>query len=156
MGLTLAVTGSFGHAEAEFAGERITITYKKTTSAERGTIETLVQKAVKKGMKLYHEEKEKTLSKVKKAITGKKEELALKPLENILDVLMDKKGCVVLEGEKSVVESLALETVEEEVKAKRIVSEAQEDGTWKVLTIGEFKMGEKKKAVTSHAVPVGG
>jgi sorbitol-specific phosphotransferase system component IIA len=142
MNLTLAVTGAFGHAEAEFVGDRIVITYKATTPGERGTISTLVEKAQKKGMTLH---------------TGKNGEVK-KALGNIVDVLLDKKGQVILTGEKAVVEQLALETVEEEVKSKRVVSEAQEDGTWKVVKIGEFKAkeGEKKQAVTSHAPAVGG
>lgn len=140
MELMLAVTGHFGHAKAEFMQDTIVITYKKTTPGERGTIEMLVEKAVKKGMSLH---------------TGKNGEVQ-KPLERILDVLMDKKGQVILKGENSAVESLALETVEEEIKSNRIVSEAQEDGTWKVLEIGEFKAEDKKKSVTSHAPALGG
>lgn len=162
MNLTLAVTGAFGHAEAEFAGDKITITYKKTTPEERGTIAQLVEKAKKKGMTLSTVAKggvlKEFVEKAKEAVGIEKQEKPTKPVGELLDVLMAKKGQLVLQGEKQMVEQLALETIEEEVKSKRIVSEAQDDGTWKVITIGEFKAkeGEKKQAVTSHAPAVGG
>lgn len=159
MNLTLAVTGAFGHAEAEFAGDRITVTYKKTTPGERGTIAQLVEKAKKKGMTLHTVEKGGKLSdlveKAKEAVGIEKKEKDTKPVGDLMDVLMEKKGQIVLMGDKQMVESLALETVEEEVKSKRVVSEAQDDGTWKVINIGEFKVKDKKQAVASTA-PVGG
>jgi hypothetical protein len=163
MNLTLAVTGAFGHAEAEFAGDGITITYKRTTPGERGTIAQLVEKAKKKGMTLHTVEKSGKISalveKAKEVVGIEKEEKekATKLVGDLMDVLMEKKGQIVLKGDKQTVESLALETVEEEVKSKRVVSEAQDDGTWKVIKIGEFKAkeGDKKQAVASHA-PVGG
>lgn len=159
MNLTLAVTGAFGHAEAEFADDRITITYKKTTPGERGTIAQLVEKAKKKGMTLHTVEKGGKLAqivdKAKEAVGIEKGEKKTKPIADLMDVLMEKKGQIVLKGDRQTVESLALETVEEEVKSKRVVSEAQDDGTWKVINIGEFKVKEKKQAVASHA-PVGG
>lgn len=160
MNLTLAVTGAFGHAEAEFAGDRIKITYKKTTPGERGTIAQLVERATKKGMTLHTVDEGGVLTalveKAKEVVGIESEEKKTKPIGELMDVLMMKKGEIVLQGDKQMVEQLALETVEEEVKMKRVVSEAQEDGTWKVITIGEFKAKEdKKQAVASHA-PVGG
>lgn len=160
--MTLAVTGAFGHAEAEFAGDKIVITYKKTTDKERGTIATLVERAKKKGMTLSVQEKggpiAKIVDKAKEKMGIEKTKEAEKPVDELMDVLMAKKGQLILSGDKTMVEQLALETIEEEVKSKRVVSEAQEDGTWKVITIGEFKPAkeaDKKQAVTSHA-PVGG
>lgn len=141
MNLTLAVTGVDGHAEAIFTSDKIVLTFKKTTPKERGTIESLVEKSLKKGLKLFY---------------GKNGD-ADKPMENIMDVLMKKKAQVILTGDSKVIEALALEAVEEEVKARRVVMEAREDGTWKVVKIGDFKPAEegKKKVVTSTA-PVGG
>lgn len=138
MNLTLALTGPSGHAEAQFFGHRILITYQVTTERERGTVSLLVEKALKKGMKLYR---------------GKDGEIG-KPLEKLVDVILDKRGQVILEGEKKDVEQLALEALEEEVKNGRIISEAQEDGTWKVIKIGEFKAkeGEKQKVVSHEPV----
>jgi len=167
MNLTLTEAGVFGHAEAEFAGERITITYKKTTPEERGMIAQLVEKAKKKGMTLHTVEEDgalKALVEKAKEVIGvekedKEKEKETKPVSDLMDILMEKKGKVVLKGSHQMVESLALETVEEEVKNKnRVVSEAQEDGTWKVITIGEFKAKEedKKQAVNSHAKVGGG
>lgn len=165
MNLTLTEAGVFGHAEAEFAGERITITYKKTTPEERGMIAQLVEKAKKKGMTLHTVAEDGALKalveKAKEVIGVEKddEEKETKPVSDLMDILMEKKGKVVLKGSHQMVESLALETVEEEVKNKnRVVSEAQEDGTWKVITIGEFKAKEedKKQAVNSHAKVGGG
>jgi hypothetical protein len=160
MDLKLVVTGAFGHAEAEFAGDKIKITYKKTTPGERGTIAQLVERAKKKGMTLHTVDEGGVLTalveKAKEVVGIESEEKKTKPVGDLMDVLMEKKGEIVLQGEKQMVEQLALETVEEEVKMKRVVSEAQEDGTWKVITIGEFKAKEdKKQAVSSHA-PVGG
>lgn len=164
MNLTLAATGVFGHAEAEFAGDKIVITYKKTTDKERGTIAQLVERAKKKGMVLSVQEKAGPIAKI---VDKAKETMGIekaegeevpKPVEDLMDVLMAKKGKLILSGDKTMVEQLALETVEEEIKHKRVVSEAQEDGSWKVITIGEFKPAkdpEKKQAVTSHA-PIGG
>lgn len=163
MNLTLVATGVYGHAEAEFAGDRIKITYKKTTPGERGTIAQLVERAKKKGMTLHTVEKGgalKALVEKAKEVVGieKEAQEKTKPVNELMDVLMEKKGQIVLQGEKLMVEQIALETVEEEIKMKRVVSEAQEDGTWKVINIGEFKAAkeaEKKQAVSSHA-PVGG
>lgn len=165
MNLILTETGVFGHAEAEFAGERITITYKKTTPEERGMIAQLVERAKKKGMTLHTIDEGGALTAlVEKAkevigVEKKDEEETTKPVGDLMDILMEKKGKVVLKGDRQMVQSLALETVEEEVKNKnRVVSEAQEDGTWKVITIGEFKAKEedKKQAVNSHAKVGGG
>lgn len=166
MNLTLTEAGVFGHAEAEFAGERITITYKKTTPEERGMIAQLVERAKKKGMTLHTVDEGGALTalveKAKEVIGVEKsdEEKPTKPVSELMDILMEKKGKVVLKGDIEMVQSLALETVEEEVKNKnRVVSEAQEDGTWKVITIGEFKPSkdpEKKQAVNSHAKVGGG
>lgn len=165
MNLTLTETGVFGHAEAEFAGDRIVVTYKKTTPGERGMIAQLVERATKKGMTLHAMDEGGALTslveKAKEAIGIEKsdEEKPTKPVGDLMDVLMEKKGKIVLKGEAQMVQSLALETVEEEVKNKnRVVSEAQEDGTWKVITIGEFKPKEeeKKQAVNSHAKVGGG
>jgi hypothetical protein len=141
MDLKLAITGVDGHAEADFTSDKIVLTFKKTTPSERGTIESLVEKGLKKGLKLFH---------------GKNGE-AGKPMERIMDVLMKNKAQVVLTGDEKVIEALALEAVEEEVKARRLVMEAREDGTWKVVKVGDFKAKEegKKKVVTSTA-PVGG
>lgn len=163
MNLTLTETGVFGHAEAEFAGDRIKITYKKTTPGERGMISQLVERAKTKGMTLHTVDKGGALTAIvekAKEVVGieKSEEEKTKPIGDLMDVLMEKKGQIVLQGDAQMVESLALETVEEEVKSKkRVVSEAQDDGTWKVITIGEFKPkeGDQKQAVTSHA-PIGG
>lgn len=165
MNLTLTETGVYGHAEAEFAGERITITYKKTTPEERGMIAQLVEQAKKKGMTLHTIDEGGTLTalveKAKEAIGVEKseEEKPTKPVGDLMDILMEKKGKVVLKGDAQMVQSLALETVEEEVKNKnRVVSEAQEDGTWKVITIGEFKPkeDEKKKQAVNSTAKVGG
>lgn len=140
MDLTLAVTGVDGHAEAEFTTDKIVLTYKKTTPSERGSMDKLVEKALKKGLKLH---------------LGKNGN-AEKPIEKFMDVLMKKKGQVVLTGDAKAIESLALEAVEEEIKLRRVVMQAREDGTWKVVKVGDFKPeAEKKQAVTSHA-PVGG
>ena len=140
LNMTFAVTGVEGHAEAEFTSDKIVLTFKKTTPSERGTIEKLVEKGLKKGLKLFY---------------GKNGD-AGKPMERILDVLMKSKAQVVLTGDAKVIEELALAAVEEEVKARRVVMEAREDGTWKVVKVGDFKPKEgKKQVVTSHA-PVGG
>lgn len=141
MNLTFAVTGVDGHAEADFTADKIVLTFKKTTPSERGTIEKLVEKGLKKGLKLFH---------------GKNGD-AGKPMDRIMDVLMKSKAQVVLTGDEKVIEELALEAVEEEVKSRRLVMEAREDGTWKVVKVGDFKpkADGKKQAVTSHA-PVGG
>jgi hypothetical protein len=165
MNLTLTETGVYGHAEAEFAGDRITITYKKTTPEERGMIAQLVERAKKKGMTVNTIDKVGTLTalvdKAKEVIGVEKseEEKPTKPVGDLMDILMEKKGKVVLKGDAQMVQSLALETVEEEVKnTNRIVSEAQEDGRWKVIKIGEFKpkRDDKKQAVNSHAKVGGG
>lgn len=140
MNLTLALTGPSGHAEAQFFGDRILITYRDTTDKERGTVSILIEKAMKRGMKLH---------------LGKDGEVG-KPVEKIHDVIMDKRGQVILLGEKKDVEQLALEALEEEVKNGRIISEAQEDGTWKVIKIGEFKAKEEKQKVVSHEPVRGG
>lgn len=142
MNLMLAVTGKDGHAQADFTSDKIVLTFKKTTPAERGTIETLVEKALKKGLKLFH---------------GKNGETT-KPMKDIHDVLLDRKAQAILTGDAKVIEELALEAVEEEVKLRRVVMEAREDGTWKVVKIGEFKPKEegKKQVVTSHAIVGGG
>lgn len=163
MNLTLTETGVFGHAEAEFADDRIKITYKKTTPGERGMIAQLVEKAKKKGMTLHKSNHGGALTAIvekAKEVVGIEtdEEKKTQPIADLMDILMEKNGQVVLKGDKQMVESLALETVEEEVKnKKRVVSEAQEDGTWKVITIGEFKTkkDDKKQAVNSTA-PIGG
>lgn len=145
MDLTLAITGVDGHAEAEFTSDKIVLTYKKTTPGERGSMDKLVEKALKKGLKLHH---------------GKNGN-ADKPLDKFMDVLMNRKGQVVLTGDEKVIEALALESVEEEVKQRRVVMQAREDGTWKVIKLGDLKPEvdkdgkEKKKLVTSTA-PVGG
>ncbi len=145
MDLTLAITGVDGHAEAEFTSDKIVLTYKKTTPGERGSMDKLVEKALKKGLKLHH---------------GKNGN-ADKPLDKFMDVLMNRKGQVVLTGDEKVIEALALESVEEEVKQRRVVMQAREDGTWKVVKLGDLKPEvdkdgkEKKKLVTSTA-PVGG
>lgn len=141
MNLTLAITGVDGHAEADFTSDKIVLTFKKTTPSERGTIQTLVEKGLKKGLKLFY---------------GKNGE-AGKPLEKILDVLLARKAQVVLTGDEKVIEELALEAVEEEVKSRRVVMQAREDGTWAVVKVGDFKPEKdgKKQAVTSTA-PVGG
>lgn len=141
MNLTFAVTGVEGHAEADFTSEKIVLTFKKTTPSERGTIEKLVEKGLKKGLKLHY------------GASGE----AGKPMERILDVLMKKKAQVVMTGDAKVIETLALEAVEEEVKARRLVMEAREDGTWKVVKVGDFKPKEKgKKQVVTSTAPVGG
>jgi glycosyltransferase A (GT-A) superfamily protein (DUF2064 family) len=142
MNLTFAVTGIDGHAEADFTADKIVLTFKKTTPSERGTIEKLVEKGLKKGLKLFY---------------GKNGD-AGKPMDRIMDVLMKNKAQVVLTGDAKVIEELALEAVEEEVKSRRLVMEAREDGTWKVIKVGDFKAKAdgKKQAVTSHAPVVGG
>jgi len=144
MNLTLAITGVEGHAEAEFTTDKIVLTYKKTTPSERGSMDKLVEKGLKKGLKLF---------------IGKSGNPD-KPLEKFLDVLMNKKGQVVLTGDEHVIEGLALEAVEEEVKQRRVVMQAREDGTWKVVKLGDIKPEpekdkDKKRVVTSTA-PVGG
>lgn len=161
MNLSLAVTGAFGHAEAEFAGDQIVITYKKTTDKERGTIAMLVEKAKKKGMKLSVPKQgaiSKIVEKAKDVVGIEKAEEKDAKKDDLTEALMAKKGKITLSGTKQAVEQLALETIEEEVKSNRVVSEAQEDGTWKVIKIGEFKAkeGDKKQAVTSHAPVLGG
>jgi ABC-type uncharacterized transport system substrate-binding protein len=136
----LAITGVDGHAEAEFTSDKIVLTFKKTTPSERGSMDKLVEKAKKKGLKLH---------------VGKNGNVD-KPLEKFMDLLMSKKGQVILTGDEKVIEALALEAVEEEVKQRRVVMQAREDGTWKVVKVGDFKPeGDKKKVVTSTA-PVGG
>ena len=140
MNLTLAVTGVDGHAEADFTADKIVLTFKKTTPSERGTIEKLVEKGQKKGLKLFY---------------GKSGE-ADKPLDRLLDVLMKKKAQVVLTGDAKIIEELALEAVEEEVKSRRLVMEAREDGTWKVVKVGDFKPKEGKKQAVTSTAPVGG
>lgn len=140
MNLMLAITGVDGHAEAEFTSDKIVLTYKKTTPSERGSMDKLVEKALKKGLKLH---------------IGKNGN-ADKPLERLMDVLMKKKGQVVLTGEAKAIESLALEAVEEEVKMRRVVMQAREDGTWKVIKVGDFKPAQEKKQAVTSTAPVGG
>lgn len=119
-------------------------------------ISTLVEKATKAGLKLYR---------------AKKGEPGV-ALEKVVDVIMDAKGEIALVGTKEQVEDIAFDLVDEEIRNNRIVAEAQEDGSWKVLRLGEFKKNveatkelvpagtpeepEKKRAVSSHEKVGGG
>ncbi len=77
-------------------------------------------------------------------------------LKKLPGTFRGRKGEIVLKGEVKKVKLFAQEMIEGELKDNRIVMEAQDDGTWKMLKSGEFKAepGKKKKVVSS--VPAGG
>lgn len=128
--LTLSLMGPSGHTVVVFDGGKALVNFQKTSPGERGMIATLVEKAQKLGLKLHR---------AKKGEAGD-------PLEALTDVLMDAKGEIALVGTSEAVEDLAFEMVAEEIRGNRVVSEAQPDGTWKVLKMGDWKRGEKKGA----------
>lgn len=138
--LTLNATGIGGHTEVTFEDETVLVKYHKTSPSERGMIETLIEKGQKLGLKLHQ---------AKKGVVGAK-------LDDIVTVILDKKGEVALTGDKKMVEDLAVQAVEKEIKDGRLVMEAREDGSWKILHAGEFKKKGKKQAVASHSAPGGG
>jgi hypothetical protein len=142
MDLSLAITGPGGHTEVLFEDDKVVVKFKNTSPAERGAIEQLVEKGRKIGLVLHR---------------SKKEE-ATKPFDDIKEVVMDKKGEIALKGKAEDVEKLAVALIEKEIKDGRVVAEAQEDGQWKILEDAKlFKpRKDKKQALTSTKVPVGG
>ena len=156
MNLTIAASGPGGHTVVTCDGTKILVNFHKTSPKERGMIETLVEKAKAAGL---------TLHRSKKGEAGD-------VLPKIHDVLMDSKNEIVLLGTKDQVEEIAFDLVDQEIRNNRVVAEAQEDGSWKVLRLGEFKKNveaskelvpagaveepEKKRAVSSHEKVGGG
>lgn len=157
MNLTLTASGPGGHTVVTFDGSEIRINFHKTSPKERGMIETLVEKALGGGLKLHRSK------------SGKPGDA----LGRILDVLLESKGEVMLLGTQAQVDELAVGLVEEQIRSNRVVAEAQEDGSWKVLRLGDFKAeakvketekgapapdveADKKRAVSSHEKVVGG
>lgn len=139
-GLTFSAMGIGGHTVVTFEKDVILVKYHKTSPSERGMIEQFVEKALAKGLKLHRS---------KKGEAGE-------PLDAIVDVIMDPKGEVALKGPKEAVDELAVAVVEKEIKDGRLVMEAQEDGTWKILHLGDFKKKDKEQEVVSQSKAGGG
>ena len=123
MNLTFAASGPGGHTVVTCEGTKVLVNYHKTDPKERGMIEKLVEKGLGLGLVLHHS---------RKGVVGE-------ALKNVVEVLMDAKGEIALVGTKEAVEELAYDVVEAEIRNNRVVAEAQEDGSWKVLRLGDFK-----------------
>jgi len=141
MNLEFSATGPSGHVQAEFDEDTIEMEFSKTTPSERGLMDLMIEKAKAEGMTVHSVSKDGDL----KAITD----------EKILGKIMENKGKVALVGTKETVAKLAKAYIDKEIQGGRVVMEAMEDGSWKVLKIGEFEAKDKPQKVKS-AAPVGG
>jgi hypothetical protein len=141
MKLDFSATGPSGHVQADFENDTIEMEFSKTTPSERGLIDTMIEKAKSEGMSVH------TVSK----------DGELKPLtdEKILGKIFESKGKIALVGTKEAVIKLAKIHIDKEIQGGRLVMEGAEDGSWKVLKIGEFEAKDKPQKVKSTA-PVGG
>lgn len=142
MELVLMAKGTGGHTEAVFAKDEIRISFVKTDPKERGMIETMVEKAKKEGMKLHTADKDGKLTEIDDA--------------TLVDKIFKSKGELILKGSVATVKKLALDIVEKEILERSLVTEAQTDGSWKIIKEGEFKDKEEKQVVQSSKVPGGG
>ena len=140
MDLTVSLLGIGGDAQLSFTEEHVRITVAKATSRERTAVINVVNKGLTAGLKLYTVDadgrKDKQLEKLPK-LSGRKEKQYL------------------LIGPKRKFELLAQGLVAAELDAGNIVMEAQKDGTWSAVKVGDFKAKKGKQAVTSSR-PVGG
>jgi hypothetical protein len=141
MNLDFSATGPSGHVQADFEDDTIEMEFSKTTPAERGLMDLMIEKGKAEGMTVHSVSKEGEL----KAITD----------EKILGKIMENKGKIALVGTKEIVAKLAKVYIDKEIAGGRCVMEGQEDGTWKVLAIGEFEAKEKPQKVKS-AAPISG
>lgn len=143
MNLELTVKGVGGHTEAIFHKEKITISFSKTDDRERGVITQLVEKGKKEGMTLHSVDKEGNL----KELTD----------ETLLEKIFKSKGEVALLGTVDSVKKMALDVLEKEIRDNGVVTQLQDDGSWKILKEkSDFKEEGEKQKVTSSKVPGGG
>ena len=139
--LDFSATGPSGHVQADFEDDTIEMEFSKTTPAERGLMDLMIEKGKAEGMTVHTVSKDGEL----KAITD----------EKILGKIMENKGKVALVGTKETVIKLAKVYIDKEIEGNRLVTLLAEDGQWKVLKIGEFEAKDKPQKVKSTA-PVGG
>jgi hypothetical protein len=133
-----------GHTEATFEKDEVRLSFHKTTPEEKGMIEVMVEKGKKAGMVLH--------------TVDKKSEL--KPIEDeaLLQEIFKGKGEIALKGTPESVRKLALDLLEQEIAdGRKMVFQAQEDGTWKTIHKKEdFKPQADEKEVVSSKEKAGG
>ena len=140
MDLTVSLLGIGGDAQLSFTEDHVRITVAKASSREKTAVTNVVNKGLKAGLKLYTVDAD-----------GKKN----KQLKALPKLGGRKEKQLLLVGPKAKFELIAEGLVAAELDAGNIVMEAQKDGTWKAIRVGEFKAKKEKQAVTSSR-PVGG
>jgi hypothetical protein len=141
MKLHFTIKNPSGHTELNFEDNEATLDWVRTSEIERKSLASLVQEAMSKGYEVFEDKKgTKSVSKVDEDIFSKKGYLLLRNKENICSLFLAKG------------------LIDAEIKSGKLVMEAQEDGSWQIVKMGEFKPAEGKKEqhVTSGAAPAGG
>lgn len=143
MEMSLALIGVGGDARVSFTKEHIRLTWAETTSRERRMISTLVKRARKEKFGVCTVDKD-----------GKADKPAR--WKDLPGLFGKGSGEILFQGSLKAIQALACELVDEEIKTGCIVSEAQPDGTWKVLKEGEVKPEEDKKTEVQSTRALGG
>jgi hypothetical protein len=151
MNLQVTIQGIGGHTEVNFEDGRVKLSWKETTMRERKMLREMIEKAKSGGMKTYGVDSNGNADKETDVVPG---------------TIFNRSGELVLKGEGALVTILAKGLIEAEQKSGRLVMEAQEDNTWKILRSGDTveegkpekgeEKEEKKKKVHTTAKQAGG
>ena len=129
MQLKVNLTGRGGHTSVNFSGEEATLQWKDTSDVEKKSLKSLIEQAVAKGFEIK---------------SGEVASIDSGP------------GEIVLKGKENLLKLVAKDLIDAEIKSGKLAMEANEDGTWKILKVGDFEPKEKEQTVVSSAVPAGG
>ncbi len=154
MNLSVTIQGIGGHTEVNFEEGRVKLSWKETTMRERTMLREMIEKAKAGGMKTYGVDASGNADKETDVVPG---------------TIFNRSGDLILKGDGNLVTLLAKGLIEAELKCGRLVMEAQEDNSWRILRSGdtieetksEKKEGkeeekEKKKKVHTTAKNDGG
>lgn len=147
MNLTVTIQGIGGHTEVNFEEGRVKLSWKETTMREQTMLREMLEKAKAGGMKTYSVDANGNADKETDVVPG---------------TIFNRSGDLILKGEGALVTILAKGLINAEQKSGRLVMEAQDDNTWKILRSGDSieeakpEDKEKKKKVHTTAKQAGG
>lgn len=140
MELTLSMVGVGGDARLSFTKDHIRVTWGETSRRERRMISSLVAKARKAKFTVVTVDAD-----------GKPDKPAR--WRDLPGMFGEEKGEVLLQGGTEAIMRIGCEIAGEEIKEPNIVSEAQKDGSWKIVKeVKAPKEGEKRELVVKPAV----
>lgn len=148
-GLTLSLLGVGGDARLSFTKDHIRMTWEETTMRERRMMKSLITRARKANLEVCTVDPD---GKPDTAARGKDLPGGIKRAK--------AEGEVLIQGNRKAIAEIATALVEEEIKDGSLVMEAQQDGSWKLLSAESNKKaaeeaekkGKKRELQSSRAV----